>query len=188
MTVSKARFLGIAFLLFSAVWGMALIVFSVRASYEYDNQIFSYWSLSVKASTLQAKSQYFDQLVQAIQSSHLSGNNALLFKTPDNSYDQNLATLQSAQQRFHDVQSMDPTSFQYSQTMAQISAAGAATMPVFKGLWYKKYYPEFWSWVGTLNMILAVLVFTAGFWMIFLSFVMSRGGTPSDPINQTLPK
>jgi hypothetical protein len=170
----KLRWLGIVLAIVGAVWGILLIIYSVKAGYEYNNQIYSYWSLYTKAATLQAKSQYFDQYVQAIENAHLSGNNALMFKTPDNSYTQNFATLQSAQQRLHEVQTIDPTSFQYSQTLSQVAASGTATLNVFEGIWYLKNYPFIWGWPKLVEVIMAVMFIYFGLILIFTSSMFSK--------------
>jgi len=168
------KILGLVFLAVGLASLILLSVFSVRASYQYDNQIGSYWSLSQKASTLQGRAQYFNEYVSAIESANLSGNDAIFLKTPDNSYEQNLAALKTAQQRFQDVQSIDPTSFQYSQTMQQIEGAGAQSLDVFRDLWYLKYYPLLWSWIWTTELITAVLLIFAGYMVLISSYLIKR--------------
>jgi len=156
------------------IWGVLLIVYSFYASYQYNNKIYSYWNLSVKASTLSLKSQYLDQFVGALQDAKLSGNDALFFKTPDNSYAENFATLQSLQQRFHEVEAMDPTSFQYSQSIQQITAQeqdGAGDMlEVFRGVWYLNHYPLLWNWVLIIEAVICAYLACGGPIVMMVAF------------------
>jgi hypothetical protein len=133
------------------------IVAEVRADYEYDRTVDSYWSLSEKASTLQQKTEYLDEYVAAVQSAGLSGNNALVFRTPDNSYEQNLIALKSLQGRLHQIQGMDEQSFAYQTAIQQITAqeqgeAGRLT-GTFEGLWYLQHHFLLWDWIDFLCWI-----------------------------------
>lgn len=134
------------------------IILRIRAEivtdYEYDKTIQSYWSLSEKASTLAQKSSYLDKYVAAIEGAGLSGNNAIIFPTPDNSYEQNLVALKSLQGRMHQIQGMDEQSFAYQTAIQQITAQeqGEAQhlTDTFEGIWYLRYHYWLWGWVDGL--------------------------------------
>jgi len=98
------------------------VIREIYTNYKCDRDLLSYWNLSNKASTLKQKSLYLDEFVANLEAAHLSGNNALLLKTPDNSYDQNIITLKSLQSRMEEIKGMDVRSFEYQQAMYQISA------------------------------------------------------------------
>ena len=127
------------------------IIYEVRANYEYDNAIGSYWSLGIKASTLQQKSAYLDQYVAALEAQKLDGmHDAIFLQTPDNSYEQNMVALKSLQGRMHQIQGMDEQSFAYQTAMQQITAQeqGQADhlTSTFEGCWYLRNNTLLWGW------------------------------------------
>jgi hypothetical protein len=147
----------------SFVLAVIWIVYEVRANYDYDNTIGSYWSLGIKASTLQQKSTYLDQYVAALEAQHLEGmNDAVFLKTPDNSFDQNMVALKSLQGRMHQIQGMDEQSFAYQTAMQQITAQeqGQAEHLTsnFSGCWYLRNNSLLWGWHDILAW-LAMIVF-----------------------------
>lgn len=149
--------LGIAVVILAvafAIWGVIAEVF---ADYEYSNQIESFWSLSVKASTLEQKTTYLDQFVSAIGNARLSPNDAVFLKTPDNSVEQNLIALKSLQNRMHEIKAMDVQSFQYQQAISQITAQeqGEAEhlLGVIEGAWYLENHPLLWQWYDLLKWL-----------------------------------
>src|SRR5579862_3419047 len=92
------KFITIAMWLFLGLLGFHTIQ-EIYTNYECDRDLLSYWKLSAKASTLKQKSLYLDKFVANLEAAQLSGNNALVLRTPDNSYEQNMATLKSLQSR-----------------------------------------------------------------------------------------
>lgn len=139
------------------IWSIAA---DVLADYELDKSIGSYWELSVKASTLDAKAQYLDQFVKAVDDAHLSGNNALFLKTPDNSFEQNVAVLKTLQNRMNEIKGMDVTSFAYQQAIQQITAQeqGEATklLGVIAGVWYLQHHPLLWEWINLIKYLIVI--------------------------------
>jgi hypothetical protein len=142
----------------------------VMNRYEYSRTIRSYWELSVKASTLEKKSEYLDQFVAGLNAAHLSGNNAIFFKTPDNSYEQNFAALTSLQTRMHEINEMNPKSFEYQVAIGQITAQeqgeAGKMLEQLEGVWYLNRHPSYWKWYDGIfwfaNLLLAILA-----WMFF---------------------
>lgn len=137
-------------LLFLTGW----FVNEIRVGYQYDNTIGSYWALGVKASTLQQKSAYLDQYVKALEDAHLSGNDAVMLKTPDNSYEQNMVALKSLQGRMHQIEGMDEQSFAYQTAMQQIAGQEQAQADqltsTFEGVWLLQEHPCLWGWIELL--------------------------------------
>ncbi len=121
----------------------------IHASFQYENTVESYWSLSEKASTLDQKSAYLDQFVAALDAAHLGGNGAWIWQTPDNDYGQNYTALKSLQKRMQEIKGMDVTSFQYQQAISQITAQeqGEATklLSCIKDVWFNCDHTFFWS-------------------------------------------
>ena len=127
---------------------------NVVASYEYEQTISSYWTLSDRASSLPLKAAYLDQFVAAVDSAHLTGHNAVFLKTPQNDVGQNIVALKSLQERMHDIRNMDVTSFQYQQAMAQITGQeqgeAQAMLDTIEGVWFLKHHPLLWDWISLL--------------------------------------
>jgi hypothetical protein len=148
-----------AILLFLFGW---FIIDDVRAWYEYNTTIGSYWDLSVKASTLARKSEYLDSFVVAVDHAQLHGNNALFFPTPNNAVETNVASIKNLQERMHQVRDMDVTSFAYQQAISQITAQeqddAGNVLNVIEGRWWLSHHWVYWDWIG----ILAYAVFIVG--------------------------
>jgi len=159
---------GLLFILGSLVFAVLMIIMAVRANYHYNQDYYSYWSLADKASTISQKSDYIDKFVAALGNAGLSGqNDALYFKTSDNSFDQNFQALQSLQSRLHEIKTMDESSFQYQTAIQQITAQeqGQADdmLGVFNGVWTKIHYPWLWNpWLILLDILLPILGVTIG--------------------------
>lgn len=148
--------------LFSLMLLAVRIGIHVHTEYDYSRRVQSYWNLGIKASTLQQKSVFLDQYVSALEDSGLAGSNdALVFKTPDNSFDQNMVALKSLQGRINQIKGMDEQSFAYQAAIQQITAQeqGEAEhlVSTFKGCWYFRRHFSYWSWVGITNYILLSL-------------------------------
>jgi hypothetical protein len=147
----------LAISLFLAIWGISAEVF---ADFEYENSVGSYWSLSEKASSLDAKADYLNRFVTAVEGARLEGNNAIFLKTPNNSIEQNMVALRSLQKRMNEIKSMDVTSFAYQQAIQQITAQeqGEASnlLGVIEGKWYLDHHFLLWDWIDILKWIFIV--------------------------------
>lgn len=145
-------------------------VHEVLNAYEYSRTIKSYWDLSVKASTLEKKSEYLDEFVAGLNAANLSGNNAIFLKTPDNSYEQNLAALTSLQKRMHEINEMNPKSFEYQLAIGQITAQeqgeAGKMLEQFEGIWYLNRHPTYWRWLDAIFWVLNLL-FALLAWLFF---------------------
>jgi hypothetical protein len=147
------------------------ILADVLAGFAYDKTIGSYWDLSVKASTIQKKSEYLDQFVSAIEGARLAEYDAVFLKTPNNSTAQNIVALKSLQGRMHAIIGMDENSFQYQQAMQQITGQeqdeAKDMLETFCGAWYLENHPFLWGWIGgvwwTFLLVLAVVFGFCGY-------------------------
>jgi hypothetical protein len=161
------KFITIMMWLFLGLLGFHAIQ-EIYTNYECNRDLLSYWKLSAKASTLKQKSLYLDEFVANLEAARLSGNNAVILKTPNNSYEQNMATLKSLQSRMEEIKSMDVKSFEYQQAMYQISAqeeGGVNGVGDLIGVWYLDHHTSVWGWIDvvrwTLEVLFAVVFLTA---------------------------
>jgi hypothetical protein len=135
--------------------------------YEYSKEISSNWDLADKSSTIAEKSRYIDKFVMALEQSGLKGKyNAIIFPTPNNSFDANLKALKSLQSRLQEIQTMDVTSFQYQTAIQQITAQeqGEAQdmLSVFSGIWLKEKNILLWDWIMGLVVTLSLICLCVG--------------------------
>jgi hypothetical protein len=140
-------------LLASSLLGFAfMITFNIIGNYQYERDYQSYWNLADKASTIEQKAEYIDKYVNAIENGSMSGYNAIIFTTPDNSFEQNLIALKSLQVRLHKISKMDINSFEYQTAISQITQQeqGKAykMIMIFQGIWWKCHYFLLWNWIG----------------------------------------
>lgn len=127
----------------------------ISASYSFSRDIESSWSLADKASTIQQKSEYMNKFVKSLENQDLEGeHDAVIFKTPDNSFDANFGAIKSLQSRLQQIQTMDVRSFEYQTAIQQITAQeqGEAghIIGVIHSIWEKVHYPIVWQWWGGL--------------------------------------
>lgn len=129
---------------------------NVSSSYQYENQYAQLWNLADKSSTIKAKQQYIGEFVKALEAGKEQGafatHNAVWLKTPDNSFDSNLAALKTLADRLTEIQKMDPSSFEYNTTMQQITGQeqgeAAPMLKVFEGCYQLENFPSIWGWIG----------------------------------------
>jgi nitrogen fixation/metabolism regulation signal transduction histidine kinase len=160
--------IGIIITMISIIWLVTTIVSAVIASYEYDKTISSYWELSDKASTVTQKSLQVDKYVLALKNSGLQGqHDALIFNTPDNSFDENFTALLTLQSRLHQIDTMDANSFQYNTAIQQITeqeqGQAYAMLNVFQGCWYKEHYLLLWDWIAWIQILTTIGLIITGF-------------------------
>ena len=157
----------------SFIWLVGLITDAVFANYSYSNSVGSYWELAIKASTIKHKSEYLNQYVAALDKAGLADSSALWLKTPNESVEQNKVALKSLQGRLEEIKGMDPSSFQYQQAMAQITAQeqdeNSHLVGTFKEAWYMSHHFFLWDWMGPISMIVM-------FGLLCLSIAGASGG------------
>lgn len=156
------------------------MVFSeIRSGYQFESQIGSNWKLAIKASTIQQKSEYVDKFVLAVEESNAAkGNDAIFLKTPDNDLSNNVRAVKSLQSRLQEIKTMDVSSFQYQQAIAQITAQeqGEATRLIgtIESGWYlQSGYWYVWGWIEVVLWISLMLAWVGSFmWMAIFLDVM----------------
>jgi hypothetical protein len=149
--------------LFALLLGIVWRIAEFQADNEYSNFAGSYWELSDKASTLTQKSSYLDQYVAALETpGKFAANNATIYRTPNNSYEQNMVALKSLQGRMHQIQGMDESSFAYQTAIQQITAQeqGEAhgLTSTFEGCWFLQNHYFLWGWHDGIVWVLLSLI------------------------------
>ncbi len=137
------------------------IVASVQAQYYYEANVAAEWYLADKSSTIPAKQEHLDKYVAALEQQGLHGRyNALIFPTPNNSFDTNFTALQTLQSRLHEIEGMDARSFEYQTAIQQITAQeqgeAGAMLKELEGTWWLKYHFLIWDWVGFITIMILV--------------------------------
>ena len=168
-----------------AFWGfllalslISIIAFGIsvrRADYKYEKKFLYAWNLSDKSSTIEAKAKYITEFVNTLKEykTQFADNNAIFFCTPDNSFDNNLAAIETLKGRLESIQKMDPASFQYNTAIEQITKQeqGEAhrLLYVIQGCYYLQTYPLLWGWIFQIVMgILAVVLLVSIVGICFL--------------------
>jgi hypothetical protein len=137
------------------------------AIYQWNKIAGSYWALADKSSTLEAKSYYIDQFVEALENLKLAEYSAILFKTPNNNVRKNLEALKTLQLRLHKAKQMNINSLEYQKAIEQITAqeqGGAAIemIDVIHDGWLLANYPLFWIWSAIAIFVLICMVGITG--------------------------
>lgn len=146
---------------------ICLITQAVIANYNYERKFLSYWELSDRSSTILAKEQYITQFVNAINQdrSSFADYNALILKTPQNNFDNNLKAVTTLRDRLKDIEGMNESDFAYQTAIQQITAQeqGEAgnLLGIVEGAYYLGSYPLQWEWI-------AGIVYLAAISMVFI--------------------
>jgi hypothetical protein len=101
------------------------ITYACKVHNTYVQNYESYWTMADRSSTLEAKAQYIDKFVTTLeenQNTQFAPMNAWLFPNPTKSFALNLQALKTLAARLHEIQTMDPASFQYNTAISQITA------------------------------------------------------------------
>ena len=159
--------LGIFLTTIGIVFFVGMISSAIIAAYQYEKQFQSYWDLADKSSTIEEKSRYIDIFVENYKKADLSGyHNAIIFKTPNNSFDKNFQALQSLQSRLQEIKTMDVKSFEYQTAIQQITQQeqGEAFEILYQlsGTWYIKYYFFIWNWMGVVSILITIATLLIG--------------------------
>jgi hypothetical protein len=163
----KTKTIGIILTIVSTLFLIIDIGIGIVGHYKLEKDIFSYWNIADKSSTIEKKSEYVDKFVEALEKEQFQGQyNALILTTTDNSYDYNFIALKSFQDRLREIQNMDIKSFEYQTAIQQITEqeqGGAAPMlAVFRGLWWKENHIIVWNWIGGVQIIIFMILLIVG--------------------------
>jgi hypothetical protein len=146
-------------LVVSIIWFGVLLTNEIKCYYEYNNDFESYWDLAYKSSSIAEKYNYINIFVERLDSSGLQGQyDAIYYKTPTLSFDNNLKALKSLRDRLDEIKTMDVSSFEYQTAIQQITAQeqgdARSMLNVLSGTWCKENYVLLWGWFGTINWLL----------------------------------
>lgn len=167
--------LGLIMFIVGAFLAVVQIKNVILREYNYEKKYTQAWELADKSSTIPAKQKYIQEFLTALQTGKERGDfashDAMFLKTPNNSFDANLKALQTLAERLTQIQSMNPSSFEYNTAIQQITAQeqGLANemLGVFKGCYTLNNYFFIWDWVGVIILLVtAVLIIVGG--VIFL--------------------
>lgn len=145
------------------------IVAYLRADYYYEANVQSEWELADKSSTIPAKREHLDRFVATLERQNLQGRyDALIFPTPNNSFDANFAALKTLQSRLQEIEGMDVKSFEYQTAIQQITAQeqgeAQSMLKTFFGAWMLREHFLLWDWVGvSIVIFLSLAIIVAGF-------------------------
>lgn len=161
----EKKTIGIILTFVSAIFLLIDACVGIVGCYQIEKNIFSYWNIADKASTIEKKSEYIDKFVEAIEKQNFEGKyNALVLTTPDNGYEYNFIALKSFQDRLRQIENMDIKSFEYQTAIQQITSQeqgeAAPMLKVFQGLWWKENHIMLWNWICAVQMLslLALLI------------------------------
>ncbi len=159
--------LGLIFVIIAIAALLTTVITGIIAGYKYNNEYKSLWTLADRSSTIEQKAFYIDKFVQKLESGGFEGmHNAIILKTPSNSFDYNLQALKSLQMRLIEIKDMDPSSFEYQTALEQITGQeqGEAEemMCVFQGVYYLDFCIFLWDWVVLVQVIFFVLLLVFG--------------------------
>jgi hypothetical protein len=161
------KVLGITLVVFSIICLTLDIFIGVKANYKLEKDIMCNWELADKASTITQKSEYIDKFVKSLEDQKYQGTyNAIVFQTPNNSFDENMKALKSLQSRLHEIQEMNPSSFEYQTAIQQITqqeqGEAQEMLSELKGLWFKNNYPFLWDWICLTQVLFLSLFLIVG--------------------------
>lgn len=145
----------------------AYMINGIRSDYEYEETVYSYWQLSHKSSTLEKKSENLDIFVNKLSELGLEGkHDAIIFETKNNSFDENMITLKSLQDRLVQIKNMDVSSFAYQTAILQITEQeqghASSMLGVLDGVWYKEYHFMLWGWVCFVGVSVCIVLVVVG--------------------------
>lgn len=156
---------GVCLLIIGIVLLGTLIFQSVKEYYDFKTNYKSYWELSDRSSTLQAKEQYISKFIEQIENNKdkFAEYNAVIFKTPQSSFKNNLKAVETLRDRLISIQGMNETDFAYQTAIQQITeqeqGEAQSMLRDIEGAFILKSYPLIWGWYGIIS-VLASLIFT----------------------------
>lgn len=166
-------FFGFALIIAGVLGLIGFVVLDVRAGYQWESEIYSNWQLSDKSSTLEAKADYIGQFIVALKSGNMGDHDALIYKTANNSCENNLKAVETLKGRLDEIKGMDTTSFQYQQAIQQITEQeqGEAhnLIGTLNGCWMKANHYFLWNPFFISIFILGFILILPGIGIIILS-------------------
>lgn len=141
-----------------------LVFFSAQSDYQFEKNYQFAWNLADKSSTLEAKAHYISQFVDLLESNKtdFAENDAIFFKTRDNSFEYNLLALKTLDARLREIMLMDAKSFEYQTAIQQITqqeqGEAGKLIDTIRGCWVLHNKPTVWGWVFNFCLIFTLYV------------------------------
>jgi len=167
---------GILLLLIGAILAGILIQQGVKEHYDFKTNYKSYWELSDRSSTLQAKEQYISQFVEQINlnKDKFAEYNAVIFKTPQSGFENNLKAVETLRDRLISIQGMNETDFAYQTAIQQVTeqeqGEAQSMLSDIEGCFTLKNYPIIWEWYGLIVLVVSVMFITTGVILIAIAY------------------
>ena len=173
----KSPFATLAGIVFFA--GLVGVIYLIRTeivvNYRFERDYLQLWQLADKSSTIPAKQKYIAEFVAKLKVGNEHGefatHDAVWLRTPNNSFEGNLAAVETLSSRLTEIQQMNPSSFEYNTAIQQITAQeqGEAhyMLSVLKGCYVLQNYPAGWRWIAAVVGIGTVLliIVSARIWL-----------------------
>lgn len=167
------KFIGFFLMILAFILFVLQIMAYFYARYSYENEIFSYWKLADKSSTLDAKSKYVKEFIDTLKKTKHSDYAVIIFKTPDLNFDNNLQALQTLSDRLESIKNMDEKSFEYQAAIQQITSQeqGEADqmLQVFRDCYLIENFIFCYDWICILVLILCAAIMFWGFFILATS-------------------
>jgi hypothetical protein len=136
----------------------------VMMSYEFENKYSKSWDLAQKSSTIQAKMDYINIFLNDLEQGNKRGDfashNAILLKTQNNSFKDNVGAIKTLANRLRDIKDMDPKSFEYNVAIQQITAQeqneAGPIISTIMGCYALSSYIIAWGWIGIIFFVATV--------------------------------
>jgi len=143
----------ILLIILAIVWFIPYCIFgwaiNIANNNQWKNDIYSYWELSDRASTIDKKLEYLYRFRDALKESGLdSGYAGYVIKNKSNDLSLAMETLDTLVTRLEQAKTMNPSSLEYQQAIKQITTdeyQGFNTC-VFAGGWVRI---SLWRWMNT---------------------------------------
>ena len=161
--------LGITLIIIGVLLGVGYFLGNIYAGYKYTNDYSSQWSLADKSSTIQAKADYINSFVSKIEANknQFADHDAIILKTQDNSFENNLNALKTLRDRLKTISTMNESDFAYQTAIQQITAQeqgeAQALLAVIQGSYYLRTYPVYWGWIQEITLAIIFGIIALGF-------------------------
>ncbi len=154
-----------------------LLINMIRINYNFEKDIFCYWELADRSSTIKAKCDYIDKFVKAIEANKFSDYDAIWMKTPENSFQYNFEALKTLRDRLYQIKDMKENSFEYQTAIQQITSQeqgeACSMLNVIDGCYIKEKSIINWNWIMFIVILfdlLSIMYFSIGVHVEFTKY------------------
>lgn len=136
----------------------------------YDKNAFGYWKLAERNLSLIEKSNYVDEFIDALIVLKHSDYNAIIYKTPNVKFEDNIRILKSLKYRLDLIKFMDFRAFVCHDTIRQITMqewnSTREILYIFKGCFILENCWYAWNWLAAVFCIMYLLMMFIGIFII----------------------